>query len=213
MAAEYDLFASGDHLRQDLAEANGFTTDDLEENRTGVMSASQRKRLWGRALDPLRRSFTALAGWLFFLFIVQVVLSSSRWLKFAARFGFPKLGGLLLLITLCTVGAFLWELFCSFESIYAVTLDLAAGRVDAVEGRVTISSETRDANGMGALYEFTEDRHAYAVGADRFPVTEEACSVLRPYAGSSCRVYATPRSRILLSIEPLKIRRSDRLVH
>jgi hypothetical protein len=38
------------------------------------------------------------------------------------------------------------------------------------------------------------------------PVTMEGYEALRAYSGSTCRVYMTPRSKLLLSIEPVKVR-------
>jgi hypothetical protein len=50
------------------------------------------------------------------------------------------------------------------------------------------------------------DRHYYVVQEQYMPVTLEAYEALRTYSGSTCRVYMAPRSKLLLSIEPVKVR-------
>lgn len=46
----------------------------------------------------------------------------------------------------------------------------------------------------------------YVIGDDSFAVTRQGFEALHPFSGSTCKVYLTPRSRFLLSLEPVAVR-------
>jgi hypothetical protein len=50
------------------------------------------------------------------------------------------------------------------------------------------------------------DRYWYIVQDQYLAVSAEGYQALRPYSGSDCKVYMTPRSKLLLSLELVKIR-------
>ena len=205
------LDEDADFLRN-LPQSNGFTKHELAENRLRRIAHSQRGRLWGLALAPLRASLTALLGWLLFLFVlktfcppvvfafVEVALGKSLYVLFA-------------IITVGVVVSFLMNLFGSLGTVLSLVSDILQGEAVCLEGRVSTSSFTEKAKGLGQLHDEEVDHFAYAIGNDYLRVSEEAFLVLRPYSGSTFQVYATPRSKLLLSLEPVKLRRSERRVN
>lgn len=213
-----DIFGVGANLAQDLAAAHEFTASDLAANQAGKLSPAQKRRLWCAALEPLRQSTLTLAYWLIFLATVKlflVIVRPTDPLQLLKRC--PSLIGyglkaLVVLIALKAAVSFGRGLFRSIGQLLSLRRDLSEGRVEVLEGRVSTSSTPEETHGADALHSETEDRYAYAIGDDYLPVSALAYRVLQPYSGSSCRVFVTPRSRWLLSIEPTKIRRSDRLV-
>ena len=116
-------------------------------------------------------------------------------------------------ITIGTIIAFLHQSLSAISTTLDLARDLRDGQAAALEGRVSTSSDTEANHGVDQLYEEQSNRCWYAIGDVYLPVSEHAHKALRPYSGSSCRVFMTPRSRFLLSIEPVKTRRADRLVH
>jgi hypothetical protein len=132
--------------------------------------------------------------------LVEVALGKSLYVLFA-------------FITVSVVVSFMLNLLGSFGPVLNLVGDILQGEAVCLEGRVSPSSFTEKAKGLGQLHHEDVDHFVYAIGNDYLRVSEEAFLVLRPYSGSVFRVYATPRSKLLLSIEPVKLRRADRLVN
>jgi hypothetical protein len=111
------------------------------------------------------------------------------------------------LITFSAVVATLSGLFESAGTLFNLALDLAAGRAHCVEGRTSTSHASEGGKRITNLIRV--ERHWYVVRNEYLRVTLEAYEVLQPYSGSTCRVYMTPRSKMLLSLEPVKMRGGD----
>ena len=204
------LEEEGDFLRN-LSERNDFTTGELLQNQLHVIAGTQVSRLWMVALNPLRMSLTALLGWLLFLFVVKTLCPAVLFAVIEAALGM-SLYVVFAFITVSVVLSFVFNLFGSFGAVVNLVRDILQGEAVCLEGRVSASSITEKAKGLGELHEESVEHFSYAIGNEYLPVNEEAHRVLRPYSGSVFRVYVTPRSRLLLSIEPVKLRRNDRLV-
>jgi hypothetical protein len=209
--AEFDIFAAGSDLAADLASANGFTAEELAANRAARIAPSQIRKLWSAALDPVRTSLYALLGWLLFLLIVKTFVPLKLFAMIEWALGM-SLYVLFALVTVSTVLAFLFQALSSIWVVLDLLRDIFQGEAIVKEGRVSTSSSAEKLHGMQEMYGDKEDRFGYAIGNEILTVNEAAYKVLRPYSDSSCRVYMTPRSKLLLSIEPVKIRRTDRII-
>jgi hypothetical protein len=206
-----DILDEEDKFLRGLFTENGFTEGELAENQLHRIARSQLAHLWGVALDPLRASLIALLGWLLFLFVIKTFCPAVLFTVIEVAMG-KSLYVLFAIITFGVVVAFISNLFGSFGPVTNLVVDILKGEASCVEGRVSASSITEKAKGLGALHDENDDHFCYAIGNEYLRVSEQAFQILRPYSGSVFRVYVTPRSRLLLSIEPVKLRRSDRVV-
>jgi len=178
---------------RNLPESNGFTKDELTANRLHRIAQSQRGRLWGLALEPLRTSLTALLGWLLFLFVLKTFCPPMLFAFAEVALG-KSLYVLFAFITVGVVVSFVLNLLGSFGTVLTLVRDVLQGEAVCLEGRVSTSSFTEKAKGLGQLHNEDIDQFVYAIGNDYLRVSEDAFLVLRPYSGSVFRVYATPRS-------------------
>jgi hypothetical protein len=183
----------------DLAKANRFTMADLEQNRDGKISDAQWMRLLLRAIQPVRYTGGALAGWLLCCFAVKTLIPGFV-LWILALLGFKGLGILFGAVTLACAGAFLVSLLKSAGTMALLMVDLKAGQAACIEGRVLPSREEERGLGMARLHGEKHTHHWYVVKNEYFEVDEEAHAALPE--GRQCRLYHTPKSKLLLSIEP-----------
>src|SRR5690349_3322798 len=89
-----------------LARANDFNLDDLDANRRGKITLEQRRKLVGKALQPLRYTGGALAGWLLCCFVVKTLVPSIV-LMIAGMLGAKGIGILFGVVTASAAGAFI----------------------------------------------------------------------------------------------------------
>jgi hypothetical protein len=211
MDVESNVLASTAELARELASANHFTAWELERNRAGRIAPSQVRRLWSVALDPVRTSLYALLGWLLFVTGLLAFMPLKLFAMWEWEAGM-SLWFLFGAITVTTTFSFLYQLFGSFGRVAGLVQDIVAGVAVAMEGRVSTSSTNQKVHGMGEVYGETEDRFSYVIEEEYLPVDEAAYHALQPYSGSFFRLFVTPQSKLLLSIEPVKIRRTDRMV-
>jgi len=192
-------YGSEDPLPE-LARANHFTMDDLEQNRKGRISDKQMGRLFFMALYPIRYPAMALLGWLTFCFIVRTLVPSFV-LMIAALFGMKSIGVVFGVITLACVGSLFVALLRGSRNVFLLVQDLSAGAASHLDGRVTVSRE--ESNGLG-MDRFRDEKRMqcwYVVQNQYFEVEEAAAEAL-PH-NSKLRLYFTPKSKLLLSIEPV----------
>jgi len=117
-----------------------------------------------------------------------------------ALLGVKGVGVLFGVVTLACVGAFLLSVFKSARTMALLMVDLNAGNAAAIEGRVSPSREEEKGLGMARLYGEKHTHHWYVVKDEYFEVDQQAHSVLPE--GRQYRLYYTPKSKLLLSIEP-----------
>jgi len=183
----------------DLARANRFTMADLELNRSGKISDTQWMRLLLRALEPVRYTGGALFGWLLCCFVVKTFVPRIvLWIM--AMLGVKGIGILFGVVTLACVGAFLIAALKSARTTALLMVDLNAGKAACIEGRVSPSREDEQGLGMARLYGEKHTHHWYVVKNEHFEVDQQAHAAL-PHGGQF-RLYYTPKSKLLLSIEP-----------
>ncbi|QOY89995.1 hypothetical protein [Paludibaculum fermentans] len=183
----------------ELARTNQFSMEDLQQNRAGRISDAQWMRLLFRSLRPVRYTGGALLGWLFCCFIVKALVPDII-LTIASYVGAKGIGIIFGGATLACVGAFLVSLFSSARTMSLLVFDLRDGKAVCLEGRVRHSREEEEGLGMARFHGENHTKHCYVVKDDYFEVDEDAFKALPD--GLVARVYHTPRSKLLLSIEP-----------
>ncbi len=184
----------------ELARATGFSMPDLEENRRGRISNSQMLRLFGRALQPVRYSGAAMIGWLAFVWMVQFwVPGFVLWI---IRMSGVPLRTMVLVTTLTCAGALALSILRSAQTIALLIADLSAGRAVFMDGRVVMSREEETGLGLARLWGEKHMKCGFVMGGEYFEVDEQACAT--PPEGR-CRLYHTPRSKMMLAIEPVPV--------
>jgi hypothetical protein len=182
----------------ELARVNRFTMSDLAENRGGKISVRQWFCLSFRALKPVRYTGGALAGWLFFCYAVKLAVPAFvLWIMAKLSYGgIALLGG----ITLATAAAFLMALIKSAHTSFLLFIDLCTGRAAFKEGRVSASREDEPGLGLARLWAEKNTKYWYVINNQYFEVALESHAALPDRM--LFRLYHTPRSKMLLSIEP-----------
>jgi hypothetical protein len=94
--------------------------------------------------------------------------------------------------------------FKSVGTLLGLAFDLVARRAHCIEGRTSTSWASEGEQSVKGLLH--RDRYWYIVQDQYLAVSAEGYQALRPYSGSDCKVYMTPRSKLLLSLELVKIR-------
>ena len=79
-------------------------------------------------------------------------------------------------------------------------VDLSAGKAASIEGRVSPSKAEEQGLGLGRLYGESNAKYWYVVKDEYFEVNPEAHGALPER--THFRLYYTPKSRLLLSMEP-----------
>lgn len=156
-------------------------------------------RLLARALQPIRYTGGALLGWLLFCFVVKTVVPSFV-LWIISVLSAKGLGLLFAVVTLACVGAFALSVLKSASTLALLLVDLQEGKAACIEGRVSPSREDEGGLGVSRLYGEKHTNHWYVVKDEYFEVDQEAHAAL-PH-GMLFRLYHTPKSKLLLSIEP-----------
>ncbi len=170
---------------------------DLEQNRNGKISDAQRLRLLLRALQPVRYTGGALLGWLLFCYAVRTFVPGFvLWFMAMQGIGVFLLGG----GTLVCVGAFLLSVLKSAGTLTLLIADLNAGKAASIEGRVSPSRAVEEGLGLARFYGEKNTNYWYVVKNEYFEVEQEAYAALP--SGIQLRLYHTPKSKLLLSMEP-----------
>jgi hypothetical protein len=181
----------------ELARVNRFSMADLDHNRQGKISDGQWMRLLVRVLQPIRYTGGALLGWLFFCYAVKMIVPGFvLWIMAKFGFGIALTGG----ITLAAVCAFLISVIKSAHKMGQLLVDLSAGKAVYSEGRVSGSHEDEKGLGLARFWGETNTNYWYVINNEYFEVDPAAHGALPDRM--QFRLYHTPRSKMLLSIEP-----------
>jgi len=169
---------------------------DLEQNRQGKISDRQWFRLLLRAVQPVRYTGGALAGWLFCCYAVRTLVPSIvLWIMGMKGYGVALFGG----ITLACVGAFLVSLIKSAHTVALLMVDLNAGKAAFSEGRVSTSREDEQGLGLARFWGEQNTNYWYVLNNEYYEVDPAAHGALPDRM--QFRLYHTPKSKMLLSIE------------
>jgi hypothetical protein len=173
-------------LTEVLAQANGFTLDDLKANQNGEVTDAQR---WAglKKLIPgvILMGFAFVFGLLFiYPFLMNSDLSSN-------------------LVPLLFVGGFL-AIFVAigFTMVLNAILDFNTSESEAVEG-VGRKITRRKSSGRSS-----RTVYYYVIGDHEFEVPQKAFPAL--VEGINYRAYFMPRSKRLMTLEPLSVPEMDR---
>lgn len=165
-----------------LAQTNKFRVEDLQVNHQGRLSGAQKSRLLRRILKPVIL-FVLIALVFIALFVALVAVDEDG---YYLKNVLSQLGWRITLIALIVpilIIAFLWRSF-------KLVLDLREGRVALAEGHVEkVWSSYYKGSAM-----------FYVIGDLKFEVSNQAYNAL--IEGTTYRVYYTPRSKLLVSVEP-----------
>lgn len=165
---------SGISLLEQLIEASYFALDDLDENRSGYLSAFQKFRL-----NLLVSAHFCAAVLCFGLAL------GAAWLYLKLPLRFPLAACLVWSIGPSLLGI-VW-----IRNSLPLLKDLRAGKVLTLQGDVQYLYRTFYGKGQGYYM-------PYRIAGMLF----EMAWVVLP-VGQTCQVYYTPSSRIIVSIEPV----------
>ena len=188
-----------ENLLPDLAKANHFTMEELAQNRAGKIADGQMMKLAVKAIKPIRTSGTVLIGWLIFLFVIKTLIPDLA-LRLAGMWLGKSLGALFFAITLGCVVSVLFGLWSSGRMTIGLLQDLSKGTAAVLEGRVAVSRDRADIQGMARLHGETGEVYHYVINETYFEVDQLAFETLA--SRQNYRLYYAPRSGLLLSIEP-----------
>ena len=202
----YIEYVTVDHASEDpmpeLARSNGFTEEDLAQNRAGKISDKQMGKLFGRALRPVKYPLTALIAWLLACVIVRTVVPGII-LAIIAMVGGKAMTAIFGAITLGCVAAAFIAMLQSGRLTALLIQDLKAGTASFMDGRLNISREEDDGLGLDQFHDRKHRRNHYVMNNEYFEVDEEAVALLHNQKPlGRFRLYFAPRSKLLLSLEP-----------
>ena len=162
-----------------LAAANSFVDADLQANRNGELSPSQRNRLLRKALSG---AIPVFFGVLFGLALILPSLIAGNLPENFASLAVP-------------LAMMAYFLVSGGRSIYRNLSDAFSGALETVQGVAAKSSEQRSSGRSRRRV------YLYNIGNLNFEVPQGAYQAL--IDGLEYRAYYVPRTRQLLSIEPL----------
>ena len=211
---------------EDLKKANDFSDADLLCNRSGKIASGQTSRLIRQIVQPLVRSFFVFAGWLLAILVLGWTISSGLHLNaqmrgpagpvFLERFmlfrglyiaTFLRIGAAIVAIS--CAGALAIAIITSIVKTFDLICDLLSGQVATIEGRVYAAEEENRGTPWDAfrdqwtrVHQERSKTHRYAIRDVAVDVPDAAFRALA--SGGHYKLYYTPKSKLLLSIEPLR---------
>lgn len=194
-----------EEFAQDLADANQFKPADIIANRNGFMSTRQFFRVLWRISKPLRQATWSLCLWVALLAIVLSLFRSrlARML-FLRNYAFEVIG-----LSFSIAMAFIVAMLHTSARSWQLLKDLLTGEVTSVEGRLDPSWHEELGEGFKRIKGEMVPAYFYSVRQENFEVLPQAYDMLRSKYEDfrpRVRIYFTPRSRLLLSIETIETR-------
>jgi hypothetical protein len=168
-------------LRDALAQTNNFLTSALDANRKGLLATSQIFRLLGMIATNL--------FWSVLILIISIVISFAAY-NYLAAFGFSRWYAIIAFgIGLLVAMGFMTQ---------SVTLlaDLANGKASVADGKIAKTVQTTHSRHGTHHDYYYEVPHAHL----KFQVSEAAHEAL--VDDLEYRLYYTPRTKIMVAIEP-----------
>jgi len=176
------------------------------ENRAGKITDAQRAKLMMQSVKPVVRALLTCLGWSVFLYILHVV--GILGLIFGMGIGGIRmmlmkiiLIGFLGSVTFGCLMMLVGGLIKSGERTIGLMSDLSKGRVAVLQGRVWASRGEEMGEGLSRLFKRKAESFHYVLNDHYFEVSDvnayEAIVEKEFY-----RLYFTPQSKLLLSIEP-----------
>ena len=209
---------------EDLQSANGFSGADLAANRLGKIAGGQIPRLVEQIVRPLVRSFLAVTGWSWLFLTAAWAISSGlhldahlraptgiaffeRFVLFRGLYIATFVRMFAVFMVLSCAGGLLIAMITTAVRSFDLICDALAGEAATIEGRVYTAEEECRGSAWDALREqwtrvLQERRktYRYVIGDIALDVSYEGFRALP--SGDHYKLYYTPRSKLLLSIEP-----------
>jgi hypothetical protein len=212
-------------FREQIASVCRFKEADLGENRNGRLSTRQMLRLLLVSAAPYFAMLIALTG----LIVLTVglyyfgppIAARVRLLYFFGKYLIVGIGALFF-----GALAFFIKFLLASGRMFNLVRDLAEGKVTSVVGRLTTSQNEEVEDGIPSFVQavsqmsaskrsllshdaapvrskmiMSTKSYAYVVSGEYFAVSYEAWDAMRERDGRPYRVYVTPRSRFLVSME------------
>ncbi len=185
----------------DLMKTNNFNQADLAENRLGRMSTNQMIRLTIKAMLPIVMLGVPLLGLILmcvfagevFPYIMTKVRLMMAMGKYLVAFGGAIVFGLIALVI---------NFILHSERLVMFLADLAAGKSASESGRLHTSMGEDIQDGIDQILRRKTITYNYVLKGQSYQVSESGFDALRDHSGSMFRIYFTPKSRFILSIEP-----------
>jgi hypothetical protein len=201
MAVEYVVTNfSAETLTNDFAEANRFTEEDLLTNRMNKISNSQMLRLAIQAMKPFYSAVITLVGWVIFVEVLRMFVP-----RFIQAMLFGKAAGGLILLLGC-VWAVIVGFLQSSKLTVLLAMDVLKGETASVEGRVASSKTEEDTQGLEKFHGEKKWSYRYVIKDLEVEVTEQGYELLHTTYDQmrpKVKIYYTPKSKMLLSVEPV----------
>jgi hypothetical protein len=198
------LAPSMEEFTADLARVNQYRTSDVAANRNGFMSTPQFFRLLWQASKPLRQ-----ATWAFCVWIALLTLVASIFRQRFMRIIFFQNYAIEAVTTSISVAiAFVAGVVHTTDRSWRLIKDLLAGEVTSVEGRLDPAWHEEIGEGLKRVRREMVRTYQYSVRQESFEVQPQAYEMLRSKYDDFrpvVRIYFTPRSRQVLSIEPMQV--------
>ncbi len=187
----------------DLMRTNSFSEADLKENRAGRISSPQLMRLCLKAVVPFLAMGVPLLG-----LVVMIVMFAQIAPFLTAKLSFLLKFGQYVTAFLGAIVFGLIALLINFilhsERLLLLVLDMAAGKAGSEAGRLNTSKAEEIEDGINTVLRNKTTTLNYVVKGQNYQVSEAAYDAMVDSSGSIFRVYFTPKSRYLLSIEPAR---------
>lgn len=198
----YHRDPSIEEFARDLARASNYKLSEVEANRNGFMSTPQFFRLLWQASLPLRTATVSLFAWLgLFALLGSIFRVPLMRMVFFQNYALEMVG-----VTLSLLLSFVIAFLTTSNKTWNLLSDLQNGEVTSVEGRLDPSWGEEIGEGikqvkreMVPYYRFSVRQEAFDVTPQAFDLLQSKYSEFRPVV----RLYFTPRSRMLLSMEPV----------
>jgi hypothetical protein len=188
----------------DLARVNQFKKTDIAANRNGFMSTAQFFRLLWQASKPIRQATWTLLVWISLLTLIGTMFR-GRFMRFVF---FHSYAWEAVVVSAGVAVSFLVAIFNSSERSWLLVKDLLGGEVTSVEGRLDPSWGEEMGEGFKKIKREMVPTYHYSVRQEKFEVQPQAFEMLRSKYDEFrpvVRIYFTPRSRLLLSIETVTV--------
>ncbi|MCC6539497.1 MAG: hypothetical protein IT162_18240 [Bryobacterales bacterium] len=188
----------------DLGRSLSFRPADVTANRNGFMSTVQFFRLLWIGAKPLRRATVSLCAWLALLHFLTT-LFQPRLMRLVL---FQNYAIEFITLSLSLAMAFVVAAINVTERSWWLLKDLLSGEVASVEGRLDPAWGEEPAEGLARIRGVKIETYFFDVRQERFEVTAQAYDLLKTKYDDfrpAVRLYFSPRSRLLLSVEPLTV--------
>jgi hypothetical protein len=199
IVSNFDL--DGDSFRYRLARSCRFDDEDLAENKAGKLTSRQMTRLVFSALLPFLGMVTSLIGLVVvgigLYFFGPLITRRISLMIYLGKYLTLAVGALFFGLV-----AFIIKFLLTSGRIWNLLLDLSQGKVDSVTGRLTTSRQEEVEDGLASFTNRKTRTFSLVVNGEYFDVAQDAVDVLLERDGGRYRVFVTPRSRCLVSLEP-----------